>query len=228
MRTFLLAIALTSCATAQTDRRAPDLFKARIETSKGIIVLEVHRAWSPLGVDRFYTLATSGYFNDTRFFRAIKGRWAQFGINGDPAVSAKWRARNIPDEPRRVSNTRGTVAFAFALANGRTTQVFINLADNANLDATGFSPFGFVSEGMDVVDKLNQEYGQSPDQSAIQMSGGAYLTKNFPRLDKVVTAVITEPVTAPAKPAVAPAKPAPAKPAPAKPAAAKPLAPAAK
>ena len=200
MRTFLLAIALTSCATAQTDRRAPDLFKARIETSKGIIVLEVHRAWSPLGVDRFYTLATSGYFNDTRFFRAIKGRWAQFGINGDPAVSAKWRARNIPDEPRRVSNTRGTVAFAFALANGRTTQVFINLADNSpGHDKEPFVPFARVVEGMDVADNLYSEYGETSGggiragkQGPLFEEGNGYLDRNFPKLDRIERVSIIE------------------------------------
>ena len=134
------------------------------------------------------------------FHRVIEGRWAQFGINGDPKVSSVWRARTIPDDPRRESNVRGTVAYAFAVANGRTTQVFINLRDNsATHDAEPFAPFGRVAEGMDVVDKLNAEYGESAGggiragkQGPLFEGGVDYLKRNFPRLDYIVRATVVE------------------------------------
>ena len=180
--------------------RAPEQFHARFDTSKGIMLIEVHRDWSPHGADRFYNLVRAGYYDDARFFRVRAGRWAQFGIKGDPQVSNAWRERTIPDDPRQLSNTRGTVAFAFAVPNGRTTQVFINLADNsATHDAEPFVPFGKVVEGMDVADALNSEYGESAGggirggkQSPLFEQGNAWLLSHFPRLDFIIRATVIE------------------------------------
>jgi peptidyl-prolyl cis-trans isomerase A (cyclophilin A) len=177
---------------------APSVFQVRLETTKGAIVIEVHRDWGPNGADRFYELVTSGYYDDNRFFRVVAGRWAQFGINGDPAVAKAWRDRSIPDDPRRQSNVRGTVAFAFAVPNGRTTQVYIALADlSATQDEQGFAPFGRVFSGMDVADALNSEYGESSGsgiragrQQPLFDGGNAYLDRAFPRLDRIVKAVV--------------------------------------
>src|SRR5262245_11969618 len=119
------------------NRRAPELFRVRLETSKGAIVIEVHRDWSPHGADRFYNLVRAGYYDDARFFRIRQGTWAQFGVNGDPKISNVWRARTIPDDPRRESNVRGTVVYAFAVANGRTTQIFINQIGRASCRERG-------------------------------------------------------------------------------------------
>jgi cyclophilin family peptidyl-prolyl cis-trans isomerase len=184
----------------EMNHRAPERFNVRFETSKGVILIEVHRDWAPNGADRFYNLVRAGYYNQVRFHRVIEGRWAQFGINGDPKVSSAWRARTIPDDPRRESNVRGTVAYAFAVANGRTTQIFINLRDNsATHDAEPFAPFGRVAEGMDVVDKLNHEYGESAGggiragkQGPLFEGGADYLNRNFPRLDYIVRATVVE------------------------------------
>src|SRR5258706_2820474 len=146
----------------EINRQAPGRFRVQLETSKGLVMLEAHREWAPHGADRFYNLVRHGYYDEARFFRVIAGKWAQFGIHGDPRISAVWRGWMIPDDPRRESNRRGKVAFAFAVPNGRTTQVFINLRDNSEtLDAQGFAPFGQVIEGMDVVDALNAEYGET-------------------------------------------------------------------
>jgi peptidyl-prolyl cis-trans isomerase A (cyclophilin A) len=177
---------------------APPVFQVRLETTKGAIVIEVHRDWAPKGADRFYELVTSGYVDGNRFFRVVAGRWAQFGINGDPAVAKAWRDRPIPDDPRRQSNVRGTVAFAFAVPNGRTTQVYIALSDlSATQDEQGFVPFGRVVSGMDVADALNSEYGESSGsgiragrQQPLFDGGNAYLDRAFPRLDRIVKAVV--------------------------------------
>ena len=184
----------------EMNRRAPERFNVRVETSKGVILIEVHRDWAPNGADRFYNLIRAGYYDQVRFHRVIEGRWAQFGINGDPKVSSVWRARTIPDDPRRESNVRGTVAYAFAVANGRTTQIFINLRDNsATHDAEPFAPFGRVIEGMDVADKLNAEYGESAGggiragkQGPLFEGGNDYLKRNFPRLDYIIRATVVE------------------------------------
>lgn len=185
----------------EMSRRAPDRFNVSLETSKGKIVLEIHREWSPRGVDRFYTLAGAGYYDGARFFRVVKDRWAQFGIHGDPKVAQLWRHRTIPDEPRRESNVRGTIAYAFAVPNGRATQVFINLQDNqATHDLEPFVPFGRITEGMDVADALNAEYGESSGsgiragkQDPLFEGGNAYLAREFPRLDYIVRAVVVPP-----------------------------------
>lgn len=172
-------------------KAAPDTSRVRLDTSQGAITIELHREWSPHGVDRFYNLVRAGYYNDSAFFRVIKDRWAQFGINGDPAIASAWRTQTIPDDPRRVSNTRGTVAFAFAVPNGRTTQVFINLRDNsATHDVEPFAPIGKVIEGMDVADRLYSGYGETSGsgiragkQDVLFKQGNEYFKQKFPLLD---------------------------------------------
>ncbi len=176
--------------------KAPETYKVDFDTSKGKFVIEVTRAWAPNGADRFYNLVKNGFYNDTRFFRVISGFMVQFGIHGDPAISAAWRNARIPDDPVKESNKRGYITFATAGPNTRTTQVFINFRDNAGLDGQGFSPFGRVLSGMDVVDKLYSGYGEGapsgrgPNQGQIQAQGNAYLTKDFPQMDYVKTATI--------------------------------------
>ena len=184
--------------SSEVNRPAPDLFKVRLETSKGSIVIEIHRDWAPHGADRFYNLVRAGYYDGDRFFRVIRGRWAQFGINGDPKTARAWRTQTIPDDPRRESNARGTVAFAFAVPNGRATQVFINLRDNsATHDPESFVPFGKVIAGMEVADALNAEYGEaagsgirSGQQEPLFENGNAYLESHFPRLDYIKRAAV--------------------------------------
>jgi len=177
---------------------APETFKAQFDTTKGKIVIEVTRSLAPNGADRFYNLVKSGYFTDIAFFRVIPGFMCQFGIHGDPAVSAKWREAKISDDPVKGSNTRGTITFATAGPETRTTQLFINFGDNSMLNGQGFSPFGKVIEGMDVVDKINSEYGEGaprgngPDQGRVQMEGNAYLKKDFPNLDYIKSASIVK------------------------------------
>lgn len=181
---------------SKLTEKAPETFKAQFDTTKGKIVIEVTRSLSPHGADRFYNLVRSGYFKDIAFFRVIPGFMCQFGIHGDPAVAAKWRTANLTDDPVKGSNTRGAITFATAGPNTRTTQLFINFGDNHNLDRMGFSPFGKVVEGMDVVDKINGEYGEGaprgrgPDQGRIQAEGNAYLKKDFPNLDYIKSATI--------------------------------------
>ncbi len=181
---------------AKLTATAPDTFKAQFVTTKGKFTVEVTRSLAPTGADRFYNLVRSGYFSDIAFFRVIPGFMCQFGIHGDPAVSAKWRDANIPDDVVKGSNTRGTITFATAGPNTRTTQLFINFADNTSLDGQGFAPFGKVVEGMDVVDKINSEYGEGapngmgPDQGRVQGEGNVYLKKDFPHLDYIKSARI--------------------------------------
>jgi peptidyl-prolyl cis-trans isomerase A (cyclophilin A) len=178
---------------------APPDFRVRLDTTKGPIVIAVHRAWAPHGADRFYELVTARYFDDTRFFRVVKGQWAQFGINGDPKIASSWRDRTMPDDPRGQSVTRGRVAFAFAVPNGRTTQIYISLRDNSYQDDQGFVPFGEVVEGMDVADALNSEYGESSGggiragkQQPLFDGGNAYLDREYPRLDRILRARVTQ------------------------------------
>lgn len=176
--------------------QAPDTFKAQFDTTKGKFTVEVTRSLAPNGADRFYNLVKSGYFSDVEFFRVVPGFMVQFGIHGDPNVSAKWRDANISDDAVKGSNTRGTITFATAGPNTRTTQVFINFGNNTFLDGQGFAPFGKVISGMDVVDKINGEYGDGPpggngpNQGEIQNEGNAYLKQNFPRLDYIKSATV--------------------------------------
>jgi peptidyl-prolyl cis-trans isomerase A (cyclophilin A) len=181
---------------AKLTAKAPESFKVQFNTTKGKFTVEVTRSLAPNGADRFYNLVRSGYFTDTVFFRVIPGFMCQFGIHGDPNVSAKWRGATIPDDAVKGSNTRGTITFATAGPDTRTTQLFINFGDNIRLDSMGFAPFGKVVEGMDVVDKIYGEYGEGapngrgPDQGRIQMEGNAYLKKDFPNLDYIKSATV--------------------------------------
>jgi len=181
---------------SKLTEKAPDTFKARFETTKGSVTIEVTRSLSPNGADRFYNLVRSGYFKDIAFFRVVPGFMCQFGIHGDPKVAAAWREARITDDPVKGSNTRGAITFATAGPNTRTTQFFINFADNSRLDGMGFAPFGKVTEGMDVVDKINSEYGEGaprgrgPDQGRVQKEGNAYLKKDFPNLDYIKSASV--------------------------------------
>jgi peptidyl-prolyl cis-trans isomerase A (cyclophilin A) len=175
-----------------TPMRSPDTYRVRVETSKGPFVIDVTRAFAPRGADRFYELVTIGYYSGNRFFRMVPGFVVQFGINGDPAVNAKWAQTAMPDEPMRLSNTRGTVAFTTVDANSRMVQLYVNLADNARkLDRQRvFAPIGVVVEGMDVLERLNFEYGEDPVQSRIMSRGNRYLDRWFPALDSIVSAAV--------------------------------------
>jgi len=182
--------------------KAPEVYKVKLTTTKGDVIVQVNRAWAPLGADRFYNLVRGGFYKDAAFFRIVPRFVAQFGIPARPDVAAVWEKAKIVDDRVTQSNKRGTLTFATAGPNTRTTQIFINYSDNTSLDTQGFAPFGTVIEGMDLVDKFFAGYGESPDQGRIQMQGKAYLDKSFPNLDRIVTAVIM-PADAPA-PAPAP------------------------
>jgi peptidyl-prolyl cis-trans isomerase A (cyclophilin A) len=181
---------------AALTEQAPPVYKVRFDTSKGPFVVEVHRDWAPNGADRFYNLVKNGFYDDTRFFRVVSGFMVQFGINGDPKISAPWRSATINDDPVKQSNKRGYITFATSGRNSRTSQVFINFADNAALDGQGFSPFGRIISGMNVVDALFSGYGEGapsgrgPSQARIQQEGNAYLKKDFPDLDYIKKATI--------------------------------------
>jgi len=190
-----LLLCLEGCSSSTSNKSAeapapsapaPNEFKVNFDTSKGSFIVEVHRDWAPRGVDRFYELVQTGFFNDARFFRVVKNFVVQFGINKNPEVQTKWRESTIPDDPVKQSNRRGYLVFATAGPNTRTTQLFVNLADNsASLDPQGFAPFGKVTDGMDVVDSLYAGYGEAPQQPMIQSSGNQYLESQFPKLDYI-------------------------------------------
>jgi len=178
---------------SQLNEKAPDSYKARLVTSAGTFVIDVHRDWAPLGADRFYNLVKNGFYDDVRFFRVLDKFMAQFGMNGDPSIQQAWSNANFKDDPPKQSNKRGYVTFAKASApNSRSTQVFINFIDNDFLDPQGFAPFGQVVEGMDVVDKLYSGYGRDnvPDQGKITTQGNAYLAKEYPKLDYIKKATV--------------------------------------
>jgi peptidyl-prolyl cis-trans isomerase A (cyclophilin A) len=178
---------------SQLTEKAPDTFKAKFDTSKGVIVIEVHRDWAPLGADRFYNLVKNGFYDGCRFFRVLDGFMAQVGMNGDPSIQRVWGNANFRDDPVKGSNKRGYVTFAKASApNSRSTQFFINYGDNSRLDADGFAPFGQVVTGMDLVDMLYKGYGSSnvPDQGRITAEGNTYLMKEYPKLDFIKKATI--------------------------------------
>jgi peptidyl-prolyl cis-trans isomerase A (cyclophilin A) len=183
---------------ASLTEKAPDAFKVNVDTTKGTFVIEVTRAWAPNGADRFYNLVKNGFFDQVRFFRVLEGFMAQFGIHGDPAVSAAWRSARIPDDPVKQSNKKGYITFATAGPGTRTTQLFINFADNQALDAQGFAPLGRVVSGMNVVEKLYNGYGEGapsgrgPEQGRLQTEGNAYLEKSFPKLDYIKAASIAK------------------------------------
>ncbi|HZC66439.1 MAG TPA: peptidylprolyl isomerase [Candidatus Dormibacteraeota bacterium] len=209
----------SATATATYDRallkpallkaQAPDTYQVKFTTTKGEFVVTVTRAWAPIGADRFYNLVRHHFYDNASFFRVINGFMAQFGVSAYPQVSAAWEKAEIKDDPVTQSNLKGFITFAAASEpNTRTTQVFINLVDNKRLDASRFAPFGQVTEGMDVVEALNSEYGEGapdgkgPDQEQIGKTGKPYLDKSWPRLDSIKTAVIVG-APAPAKKPVA-------------------------
>jgi cyclophilin family peptidyl-prolyl cis-trans isomerase len=212
-RLIIPAVLVLAAALQQPDRdllrhpddprmnaQAPPVCHVRFETSKGPIVLEMHRDWSPHGADRFYNLVRAGFYDQARFFRIRAATWAQFGIPADPEIAQIWRTRTFPDDPRVQSNVRGTVAFAFKDPNGRTTQVFINLKDNqATHDAEPFVPFAKITEGMEAADALYSEYGEKAGggirggrQDPLFLEGNAYLQREFPKLDYIVTARVMD------------------------------------
>jgi peptidyl-prolyl cis-trans isomerase A (cyclophilin A) len=176
---------------SQLTESAPDVYRARFETSKGPFVIEVHREWAPIGADRFYNLVKNGFYDGTRFFRVRPGFMAQFGLNGDPVVQRAWQGAWLRDDPVTQKNVRGFVSFTTeGRPQSRFTQIFINYADNSRLDADGFAPFGQVVSGMEVVDKLFSPTDPQPDQRQVLRDGNEYLQKEFPRLDFVKKATI--------------------------------------
>lgn len=202
-----VAIALvgsSACADARSSpllnpnadslaQQAPDSFRVEFTTSKGPFVVQAVRAWAPHGVDRFHYLARHGYYDGAKFFRNLPEFMAQFGLHGNPDVTAVWMDRNIPDDSVRQSNLRGYVSFAMGGPNTRSTQLFINKRDNGRLDAMGFAPIGRVTEGMQAVDSLYEGYGEGPpggmgpDQGRIMSQGNRYLRSFFPRLDSIIS-----------------------------------------
>jgi len=178
---------------ATLNETAPPMYRTLFDTSVGMFVIQVHRDWAPHAADRFYNLVKHGFYDGCRFFRVIPKFMAQFGIHGNPAVSAAWAEATIPPDRSRQSNIRGRVTFAMSSDPGsRTTQVFINYADNSRLDIDGFAPFGEVTSSMILVELIFSKYGEDPDQGRIQMEGNAFLSKYFPRMDYIKKATITE------------------------------------
>jgi peptidyl-prolyl cis-trans isomerase A (cyclophilin A) len=206
----LACLALTGCSrpsetetakkaapAAAKNEQAPEVFRVNLATSKGPVVIEVHRDWAPRGADHFYSLVKLGYYDGNRFFRVVRNFVAQFGISGDPAANQLWAGANLPDDPVKQRNIKGTVSYAKEGPNSRSTQLFINLRDNSKtLDKTGFAPIGKVVSGMDVVERFYTSYGdmaprgQGPDATKIQTQGNEYLATNFPRLDYIQKATV--------------------------------------
>lgn len=180
--------------SAEMQKQAPDRFQVLFQTSAGDFTVEVERELAPNGVDRFYNLVRHGFYDEQRFFRVLPGFVVQWGMHADPAVTAQWQTATIPDDPVKGSNTPGTLTFAKTGApNSRSTQLFINLGDNsAGLDRQGFAPFGRVVDGMDAVQAINSEHGQTPNQQQIGMRGNEYLKAEFPALDYIKRARITD------------------------------------
>jgi peptidyl-prolyl cis-trans isomerase A (cyclophilin A) len=196
--TYLLCLLL---ALPFSQHKTPGVFRVKFETTAGNFIIEVQRDWSPHGADRFYDLVRSKYYDDSRFFRAVPGRWVQFGIAGDPKIAQQQRSVTIPDDTLKQHNTRGYVAFSNTGPNTRSTQVYINLGDNSarNDSEPAFAPFGQVTEGMDVVEKLYGGYGEhsgggmrAGHQDAMFEGGNAYLDREFPKLDKLIRATIVQ------------------------------------
>jgi peptidyl-prolyl cis-trans isomerase A (cyclophilin A) len=178
---------------ATLKAKAPDVFEVKFATTKGDFVVQVTRAWAPIGADRFYNLVKHGFYNDASFFRIVPNFVVQFGLSGDPAVNKAWEGTTMKDDPVTQSNRPGYLTFATAGPNTRTTQLFINLGNNGGLDGQGFAPFGTVTAGMDVVQKLYGGYGERPDQHLITTQGKAYVDKNFPDIDSIKTATVVPP-----------------------------------
>jgi peptidyl-prolyl cis-trans isomerase A (cyclophilin A) len=192
------ASAIAALLIASGASAADEPYRVKFETSAGDFVVEVHPDWAPNGAARFKELVEARFYDDCRFFRVVKGFMAQFGMNGDPEVNDKWREMKIKDDPNKKSNTRGLMTFATSGPDSRTTQLFINFGDNSFLDNQGFSPFAEVVEGMDVVDKLYNGYGDGPPrgrgprQDLVAQQGNEYLNDKFPMLDSIKTARLVE------------------------------------
>ncbi len=179
---------------------SPDLYKVKVTTSKGSFVIEIHKEWAPVGANRFYNLVSAGFFDDSRFYRVRKGTFAQFGIPGNPEIAKIWQHDAMPDDPVQKSNRRGFIAYAMTGPNARTTQLYINIKDNLQQDEQGFAPIGLVMEGMEVLDSLYAEYGDTAGggmrggkQRRLFEEGNAYLDKEFPKLDRLLKAEIIRP-----------------------------------
>lgn len=170
----------------QMPEKAPDVFKVRFECSNGNFTIECHKDWAPIGVEHFYELLKVKFYDSARFFRVVPGFVVQFGLAGDPQLNMKYGEKTIKDDPVKQSNLKGTVTYAkSSLPNSRSTQLFINLADNVRLDSMGFAPFARVIEGMEVVESINPKHGEAPDQRMIRMQGNTYLNSMFPDLDYI-------------------------------------------
>jgi peptidyl-prolyl cis-trans isomerase A (cyclophilin A) len=196
----LLLLALLSCGPRQVEKKKeaaappekpPEVYKVKFETTKGDFVVEVYRDWAPRGADHFFELLQAKFYDGVRFHRVVRRFVCQFGINGNPKIQRLWGSAQIPDDPVKQKNVKGTLSYAKLGPNSRTTQVFINLADNAMLDTTGFAPFAKVIEGMDVVEKLYFAYGEvaprggGPDPAQIELQGNSYIERTYPRLDAI-------------------------------------------
>ena len=180
-------------APKPTPPKGPESYRVKFVTSCGDFVVEVTRKWAPRGADRFHEAVTGGFYDECRFFRVVPNFIVQFGINGDPAVQRRWRRASLKDDRATGhSNLKSTVTFATAGPNTRTTQLFINFKDNSYLDGQGFTPFGEVSKGMDVVDSIHSGYGEKPNQQQIGIKGNRYLNKIFPDLDYIISARVID------------------------------------
>ncbi|MEZ6033736.1 MAG: peptidylprolyl isomerase [Planctomycetaceae bacterium] len=187
----LISAAGLMSENARAADQAPNTYQVLFETSKGNFTIEVHRDWAPNGADRFYKLVESGFYDDCRFFRVLPGFMVQWGINGDPEIQKNWVQATIKDDPVLKSNKRGLITYAKSgQPNSRTSQIFINYGDNSRLDRDGFAPFGEVIDGMDVVDAINAQYREQPQQRLIQSSGNKYLNQKFPKLDYIKQATL--------------------------------------
>jgi peptidyl-prolyl cis-trans isomerase A (cyclophilin A) len=183
-------------APAAKNEKAPDVFSVSLDTSKGPVVIEVHRDWAPAGADHFYSLVKTGYYDGDRFFRVVRNFVVQFGVSGDVGANRLWSNAYLLDDPVKQSNLRGSVTYAKEGPHSRSTQLFINLKDNKTLDKQGFAPIGKVASGMDVVERFYNSYGempprgQGPDPSRIASEGNDYLDAKFPRLDYIRKAAV--------------------------------------
>jgi cyclophilin family peptidyl-prolyl cis-trans isomerase len=202
---FAAATTLAACGTkhapllSPSDKRfakpAPDSFDVEFITTKGRMLVRAHREWSPNGVDRFYALAANNYFDTIAFYRTVPNFVSQFGYHGDTAISHAWNQRTIPDDPVKITNKRGTLVFARSGPNTRSTQFFFNIVDNAYLDdlnGIGFPPIGEIIQGVEVLDKLNGEYGNTPNNGRPPREGNAYLRREFPNLDYITRARVVK------------------------------------
>lgn len=178
--------------TIEWPEAAPETYTVKFDTTKGPFIIECNATWSEEGSKRFFDLCKMGFFNNSGFFRVVPGFVVQFGLAADPRMTAQFANKNLRDETVRKSNQKGKISYAAAGPNTRTTQVFINFGDNANLDQMGFAPFGDVIVGMENVEKINSEYGEQPDQGLLKQEGTEYLKRDFPNLDYITTVSLVQ------------------------------------